>query len=451
MAKDQLVQDSNIDLEGWGKEHGVKYFLINFTDLLGVQRTKLVPLRAIGRMQEGGAGFAGFAGGMDYTPAHPDMLVMPDADMAIQIPWQPDVGWVPGNPVMKSEYSAQAPRNVLRKQIADAAELGLHFKIGVEPEFTLLRPDGTALADELDTRAKPCYDQQAMMRNIHVIREVSDYMLELGWGCYQNDHEDANGQWEMNWDFDDVLKIADQLSFFKFMIKYVAEKHGMRASFMPKPLPTLTGNGLHAHLSAWDAPGEAAKTNLFAGNDDTPTGRYGLSETGKHFLGGIVKHGRSMTAVCCPTVNSYKRIGAPTTTSGATWAPNHITWAGDNRTHLVRVPGGGRMELRLPDGAANPYLMPAVIMAAGLEGIRTKADPGEPREIDMYAEGHKVTGAPKLPQNLLDALRAFDEDKELTELMGDEFSTGYLKLKHQEWNSYVSHFSRWERENTLDI
>lgn len=451
MANRNLVQEGNIDLESWGKERDIKYFLINFTDLFGMQRTKLVPLRAIAGMQEGGAGFAGFAGGMNYTPAHPDMLVLPDPGAAIQVPWQRDMAWVPGNPVMNDEFSAQAPRNVLRKQIADAAELGMHFKIGVEPEFSLLTPDGRALADDRDTRTKPCYDQQSMMRNYHIIREISEYMLDLDWGNYQNDHEDANGQWEMNWDFDDVLAMADQLSFFKFMAKYVAEKHGMRASFMPKPLPTLTGNGLHAHVSAWDGAGEEARTNLFAGSDDTPTGRYGLSETGKHFLGGILKHGSGMTVICCPTVNSYKRIGAPSTTSGSSWAPNSVTWAGDNRTHLVRVPGGGRMELRLPDGATNPYLMPAVIMAAGLNGIQTRADPGEAHEIDMYAEGHTVKDAPKLPHNLLDGLRMFESDTELTARMGEEFSTSFLKLKKKEWDDYTNHFTQWERDNTLDI
>lgn len=451
MAKDQLDQDQQINLEDWGKERDIKYFLINFTDLLGCQRTKLVPIRAIGRMQEGGAGFAGFAGGMDYTPAHPDMLVMPDANMAVQVPWQRDMAWVPGNPVMKGEYSAQAPRNVLRKQIADAAELGLHFKIGVEPEFSLLNPDGTALADQLDTRAKPCYDQQAMMRNFHVIREISEYMHEMGWGCYQNDHEDANGQWEMNWDFDDVLTMADQLSFFKFMVKHVAESHGMRASFMPKPLPHLTGNGLHAHVSAWDAPGEAATLNKFAGSDDTPAGRHGLSETGAHFLGGILKHGSGMTVVCCPTVNSYKRIGAPSTASGSSWAPSGISWAGDNRTHLVRVPGGGRMELRLPDGSANPYLMPAVIMAAGLDGVRTKADPGETHDIDMYVDGDKVKDAAELPHNMLDGLRMYEADEVLANAMGQEFSASFLKLKNREWRDYSAHFTEWERANTLDV
>ena len=188
------------------------------------------------------------------------------------------------------------------------------------------------------------------MRRLDVIREISDYMLELGWNPYQNDHEDANGQWEMNWDFDDVLKTADKHSFFKFMTKCVAEKHGLRATFMPKPIEGLTGNGCHAHITVWDAPGSEAKTNVFAGDGEGQTGEVGLSERGKHFLGGIMKHASALAAITNPTVNSYKRINAPRTMSGATWAPNTVTWTGNNRTHMVRVPGPGRFELRLPDG-----------------------------------------------------------------------------------------------------
>jgi glutamine synthetase len=328
----------------------------------------------------------------------------------------------------------------------------MHVKTGIEAEFFLLTPEGTQIADVLDKAGKPCYDQQAMMRSYEVIREISDYMLDLGWGAYQNDHEDANGQWEMNWDFDDALTMADQHSFFKFMTKTIAEKHGMRATFMPKPIEGLTGNGCHAHISVWDAPGKDAKTNVFAApKSDSPTGELGLSEQGKYFLGGIMKHASALAAITNPTVNSYKRINAPRTMSGATWAPNSVTWTGNNRTHMVRVPGPGRFELRLPDGAVNPYLLQAVIIAAGLSGVRSKADPGKRHDIDMYAEGHKVKGAPKLPLNMLDALRAYDKDKELKAMMGDEFSEAFLKMKRQEWTRFVSHFSRWERENTLDI
>ncbi|MEW2919771.1 type III glutamate--ammonia ligase [Ruegeria sp. ANG10] len=439
------------DLAAFAKEKGVKYFMISFTDLFGGQRAKLVPAQAIADMQEDGAGFAGFATWLDMTPAHPDMLAVPDPSSVIQLPWKPEVAWVAGNCVMEGKDVAQAPRNVLRRLIGEAAEMGMHVKTGIEAEFFLLTPDGEQISDPFDTAEKPCYDQQAVMRRYDVVREICDYMLELGWGPYQNDHEDANGQFEMNWEFDDALRTADKHSFFKFMTKSVAEKHGFRATFMPKPVEGLTGNGCHAHISVWDAPGTEAKTNVFAGEGNGPTGEVGLGEQGKYFLGGIMKHASALAAITNPTVNSYKRINAPRTMSGATWAPNTVTWTGNNRTHMVRVPGPGRFELRLADGATNPYLLQAVIIAAGLSGIRSKADPGRRWDIDMYAEGHTVTDAPKLPLNMLDGLREYDNDTELKAMMGQEFSSAFLKMKHQEWNSFVSHFSRWEKDHTLDI
>ncbi|MFT6118811.1 MAG: glutamine synthetase [Yoonia sp.] len=441
------------DLAKFAKDNGVKYFMISFTDLFGGQRAKLVPARAIADMQENGAGFAGFATWLDLTPAHPDMLAMPDPEAVIILPWNKEIAWVPGNCVMSGKDVDQAPRNVLRKLIAEAASEGMHVKTGIEAEFFLLTPAGDQISDEFDTAAKPCYDQQAFMRRLDVIREISDYMLELGWGAYQNDHEDANGQWEMNWDFDDALKTADKHSFFKFMTKCVAEKHGYRATFMPKPIEGLTGNGCHAHISVWDAPGKDSKVNVFAmdANDSSQTAELGLSEKGRHFLGGIMKHASALAAITNPTVNSYKRINAPRTMSGATWAPNTVTWTGNNRTHMVRVPGPGRFELRLPDGAVNPYLLQAIIIAAGLSGVRSKADPGKRHDIDMYAEGHKVRGAPKLPLNMLDALREYDKDKALKAAMGEEFSNAYLKMKMQEWTDFCSYFSDWEKQNTMDI
>ncbi|MEM8822874.1 MAG: type III glutamate--ammonia ligase [Pseudomonadota bacterium] len=440
-----------IDLAKYAADNDIKYFMISFTDLFGGQRAKLVPAQAIGDMQKEGAGFAGFATWLDMTPAHPDMLAVPDPSSVIQLPWKRDVAWVAADCVMEGEEVSQAPRNVLRRVIDDAASEGLHIKSGVEAEYFLLTPDGHQISDPFDTAEKPCYDQQAVMRRYDVVREICDNMLELGWRPYQNDHEDANGQFEMNWEFDDALRTADKHSFFKFMTKSIAEKHGFRATFMPKPIEGLTGNGCHVHVSVWDAPGDAAKANVFAGAGDGPTGEVGLSTRGKHFLGGIMKHASAMAAITNPTVNSYKRINAPTTLSGATWAPNTVTWSGNNRTHMVRIPGPGRFELRLPDGAANPYLLQAVIIAAGLDGLRSEADPGKRYDIDMYAEAHKVRGAAKLPLNLLDALREYDKDKRLKAAMGDDFSAAYLKMKHQEWTSYVSHFSNWEREHTLDI
>lgn len=436
-----------VDLKNFAKDKNVKYFMISYTDLFGGQRAKLVPTQAINEMQYEGAGFAGFSTYLDLTPAHPDMLAIPDTNAVIQLPWKRDVAWVPGNLMMNGETVEQAPRNVLNTLIKNAASEGLHVKTGIEAEFFLLTQQGDQISDERDTAIKPCYDQQAIMRRYDVIAEICDYMLELGWGPYQNDHEDANGQFEMNWEFDDVLNTADKHSFFKFMTKSVAEKHGLKATFMPKPIEGLTGNGCHAHISVWDAPGSASKTNIFA--DDTK--ELGLSEKGRNFLGGIMKHAPGMAAITNPSVNSYKRINAPRTASGATWAPNTVTWSGNNRTHMVRIPGPGRFELRLPDGATNPYLLQAVILAAGLNGINTEADPGKRHDIDMYAEGHKVKGGPRLPLNMLDAIREFDKDKNLKSAMGEEFSAAYISLKLKEWDSFTAHFSSWERENTIDI
>lgn len=437
----------SINLKDYAAERGIKYFMISFTDLFGGQRAKLVPAQAIADMQTDGAGFAGFATWLDLTPAHPDMLAVPDADAVIQLPWKPDVAWVPANPVMEGAPVAQAPRNVLRAQIAKAAAQGLQVKTGIEAEFFLLTPEGTEISDVYDTAEKPCYDQQAVMRRYDVIAEVCDYMLELGWNPYQNDHEDANGQFEMNWDFADTLVTADRHSFFKFMVKSVAENHGLRATFMPKPIEGLTGNGCHAHISVWDEAGQ----NAFAGDGGGQIGEVGLSAQGGHFLGGIMAHATAMAAITNPTVNSYKRINAPRTLSGATWAPNTVTWTGNNRTHMVRVPGPGRFELRLPDGATNPYLLQAAIIAAGLSGMESKSDPGPRYDIDMYAEGHLVTDAPRLPLNMLDAVRAFDADDGFKAALGPEFAAAFVKMKTQEWDAFVSHFSAWERDNTLDI
>ncbi len=433
-----------MDLSAYAAQNGIKYFMISYTDLLGGQRAKLVPAAAIAEMQENGAGFAGFATWLDLTPAHPDLFAVPDASSVIPLPWKPGVAWVAADCVMEDKPVDQAPRVLLKRLVAEAAAEGLRVKTGVEPEFFLTTADGQRISDPFDTQEKPCYDQQAVMRRYDVIAEICDGMLDLGWKPYQNDHEDANGQFEMNWEYDDALLTADKHSFFKFMVKSIAEKHGLRATFMPKPFKGLTGNGCHVHISVWNLDGTA---NAFA-DKNMP---FGLSAQGKHFLGGIMQHASALAAITNPTVNSYKRINAPRTTSGATWAPNSVTWTGNNRTHMVRVPGPGRFELRLPDGAVNPYLLQAVVIAAGLNGIRAKADPGPHHDIDMYREGHLVTGAPKLPLNLLDALREYEKDTTLVNAMGQDFSTAFLKIKSQEWQSFCSAFTDWERDTTLDI
>jgi len=434
----------SINLENVAREKGIRYFLISFTDLFGVVRSKLVPTSAISGMQKDGAGFAGFAAHLDMTPADSDMFGLPDAERLIQLPWKPEVGWLPSDIYLGGKIVAHGPRTVLKQVLADAKEKGYLVKTGVECEYFILTPEGTEVADSADIQAKPCYDQQALMRRYDLISEICDHMETLGWGPYQNDHEDANGQFEMNWDYSEGLTTADRHSFFKYMTKTVAERHGFRATFMPKPLATLTGNGCHAHVSVWNKTG---KINLM----EDKKGELGLSKLAYHFIGGLLEHAESLAAITNPVVNSYKRINAPRTTSGATWSPNTVTYSGNNRTHMIRIPDSDRIEVRLADGAANPYLLQAVLIGAGLWGVVNKIDPGKRLDIDMYAEGHKVKNAPKLPLNLLDALRAFQNNKIMRGILGAEFADSYLKLKMEEWNSYMQHFSEWERQNALDV
>jgi glutamine synthetase len=431
------------DLGKIAKDKGIKYFLISFTDLFGVMRAKLVPAAAIREMQKAGAGFAGFATWLDMTPAHPDLFAVPDAAAVVQLPWKKDVAWVAADCVMEEKYVAQAPRVVLKNVMANAAKEGLYVRTGVEAEFFLIDADGNAIADLKDNASKPCYDQQALMRRYDVIAEICDNMIALGWRPYQNDHEDANGQFEMNWEYDSALKTADRHAFFKYMVKSIAEKHGLRATFMPKPFPHLTGNGCHAHLSLWSS---TTGKNLF----EDAKGELGLSAMGYHFVAGVMHAAEALAAITNPTVNSYKRLNAPPTLSGATWSPNTITYAGNNRTHMIRIPDAGRFELRLADGAANPYLLQAALLVAGLDGMKNKRDPGKRLDIDMYAEGHTVKNARRLPLNLLDALRALDQSTVLREGLGDEFSSAYLKLRYDDWNKYSRHLTEWERETTLD-
>jgi len=430
-------------MPSWGetaKANNIRYFLISFVDLFGTMRAKIVPASAIDDVAAAGAGFAGFATWFDLTPADPDVLVLPKLDTLIQLPWKPEVAWVTGDLIMGGEPVEQNPRQILKRVMA-AAGGSSELKTGVECEYFLITPDGTGISDAADQQAKPCYDQQALMRRYDVVAEICDAMVTLGWKPYQNDHEDANGQFEMNWQYDNALRTADKHAFFKYMVKSIAEKHGLRATFMPKPFSNLTGNGCHMHASLWNG-----SKNVFA----DVKGELGLSREAYHFIGGVMHSAEALCAITNPVVNSYKRINAPVTLSGATWSPNTVSYTGNNRTHMIRIPDAGRFEFRLADGAANPYLLPAAVLAAGLDGLRNSRDPGQRLDINMYTEGHKAAGAKKLPLNLLDALRALEKSTVLKEAFGEKTLTSYIKLKTADWNDYSRHLTDWERQTTLD-
>ena len=431
------------------KEKKIKYFLISFVDLFGVLRSKLVPAHAIKDMQETGAGFAGFAAWLDMTPADSDMFGIPDPDSLIQLPWNKEVGWLASDLWMNGKPVDASPRIMLKKQIKKLSKQGLTMKSGVECEYFLISPDGDSIADPRDTQSKPCYDQSALMRRYDLIKEICDCMIEMGWGPYQNDHEDANGQFEMNWDYSECLKTADRHTFFKYMVKTIAEKHGLRATFMPKPFENLTGNGCHAHISVWDG-----KKNKFLDKSNN----LGLSKMAYNFLGGVIKHASSLSAFFNPTINSYRRINAPPTKSGASWSPSSISYTGNNRTHMIRIPDPGRFELRLMDGSANPYLLQASVLAAGINGIKNKIDPGKPLNCNMYEDFAKYPNLPKLPDELDQSLKQLKQNKEMNDAFGADVINSYIKLRSTEIKEFnnIERFdkskpiTKWERQNTLD-
>ena len=437
------------NLSNIAKSKKIKYFLISFVDLFGVLRSKLVPARAIKEMQKTGAGFAGFAAWLDMSPADSDMFAIPDPNSLIQLPWNKEVGWLASDLWMDGKPVDASPRVMLKNQIKALSNEGYSMKSGVECEYFLISPDGSSIADQRDTQSKPCYDQSSLMRQYDLIKEICDCMIEMGWNPYQNDHEDANGQFEMNWDYSYCLTTADRHTFFKFMVKTLAEKHGLRATFMPKPFEKLTGNGCHAHISLWKK-----KKNIFLDKND----KLGLSKLAYNFLGGIIKNAGSLSAFFNPTLNSYRRINAPPTTSGATWSPSSISYTGNNRTHMIRVPDPGRFELRLMDGSANPYLLQAGVLAAGINGIRKKINPGKPLFCNMYTDYKKYPNLKKLPNTLEDSLEMLNLNTVLKNAFGKNVLNSYIKLKKSEIESFklkenfdkLKPITKWERSNTLD-
>ncbi len=422
----------------------IKYWLFSYTDLFGYQRSKLVPAQSFESMKEDGAGFAGFASWLDLSPADSDLMAVPDLDSAFNLTWKREVMWVPCDLFLNGSELKQSPRYVLKQLIEEAKNKKFQMKTGVEAEFFLLDDSGKSISDLNDKSQKPCYDQTCLMRRYDVISEICNYLNDLGWEAYQNDHEDANGQFEINWKFDNCLRTADKHVFFKFLVKSVAENYGLKATFMPKPFKELTGNGCHVHVSCWDSNEDVP---LF---EDLQSGS-GLSKLGEGFLSGIMKHATSFAAILNPTVNSYRRICSSSTISGSTWAPNTVSWTGNNRTHMVRIPENGRFELRLADGSVNPYLLQASVLASGLIGLEKNYDLPKQVFTNQFLDIKNENDFEKLPTNLGDALNILSTDGVFANKIGSEFVKSYLKLKNDEWKSYLDQFTDWEVTNTLDI
>jgi glutamine synthetase type III len=426
------------------KALGIRFFLVSYTDLLGGTRAKLVPASQIALAEREGAFFSAFASNLGMGPEAAEIAVIPDPDSLIQLPWEPTVGWVASDVYYEGEPFPAAPRMMLNRAIAQGAELGYSLKTGVEAEFFLLRKTetGYAIADTKDTAERPCYDQLNLMRQFDLISTVVTYMEDLGWQPYQCDHEDANGQFELNWTYSDAKTTCDRHVFFKYMVKTLAEQRGFIATFMPKPFSQLTGSGGHVHNSLWQGD-----TNVFAEGADAG----GLSPIGYNFLGGVLAHGKGLAALCAPTVNSYRRLGASNTASGSTWTPRYISYGGNNRSHLIRIPDTGRFECRMIDGAVNLYLATAGILVAGIDGIKNQADPGQRIDENLFARGDEFPDLQTLPKNLYEAVNALKQDPLLMEMMGELGAKTFLEMKAKEWDAFNAQITDWEMNQYVNI
>lgn len=441
------------DVRRISEERGIEFYFAQFVDLYARPSAKLVPAANLDDLLAEGAGFAGFAAGeIGQAPSDPDIAAVPDPASFTPVPWQQNLGRFACDVTVEGEPWPYDPRTILRRVLATAREQGLDFKIGLELEYFLLRrsDDGSLrVADPLDTLEKPCYDLRGLTRNYDFLTTVSRYVNELGWGNYANDHEDANGQFEQNFTYADALTSCDRAIFFRYMVHTLAHRHGLQATFMPKPFSHLTGNGCHFHMSLWD--GDA---NVFLDESDS----LGLSETAYHFIGGLKRHARGYSALTAPTVNSYKRLKLGSTSSGATWSPVWISHGYNNRTQMLRIPGPGRIEDRTVDGSCNPYLAAAGVLAAGLDGLKNRIDPGEPNSENLFDVPHDELigrGMETLPMNLFEASHELSRCRVMREALGrgrdEDIVDWYVNVKRNEWNRYHEQVSPWEVEQYLGL
>lgn len=418
---------------------GVHTLLAQFTDLHGVAKGKLVPLAHLETLLRDGAGFSGpsIAGtGLPRFGPRSEYYGRGDASTACALPWMPGVARIVCDGFVAGEPFDACPRQVLRRQTARLSERGWTLQTGIEPEFFLLHPTeggGIASADPLDRLDKPSYDLKSLPRQRAFIDELVAGLQACGLDVFQIDHEDAHGQYEINFLHADVLTSADRLMLFKLAAQAVAERHGSVFSMMPKPFANQPGSGMHFHVSLWD---ERSGRGLFDGD----------STTLRQFIGGVLAHSAALCAIAAPTVNSYKRLVVGESLSGTSWAPAYVAHGPNNRTALVRTLPG-RFEWRLPDASANPYLASAALIAAGLDGIDRQLDPGPAMTDDLFelplAEIRR-RGIALLPQSLGEAADALEADDVIRAALGETLATQFAGLQREDWIAYARHVSAWE-------
>lgn len=431
------------------KNKGVKYCIGAYVDIHGIPKGKFVPIDHLEHMAHGSELYTGYAlDGLGQAPNDDEIASVPDLDSITQLPWQPEVAWMPADNTFKGEPYEINTRVALKKVLKQAEALGFGMNLGIECEVFVLNQDddgSISVPNKDDKLTKSCYDVRSFMDQFSWLDKMSTTINDLGWDLYSLDHEDANGQYEFDFKYSDALTMCDRFIFFRYMAKEYAKQEGLLATLMPKPFADKTGNGAHFNMSLYDL---VSGDNLFACDPkDDPKG-LGLTEMGYHFIGGIIKHGRALCAVFAPTVNSYKRLLRQGDMAYFSWAPVFNSFGSNNRTNSIRVPmNGGRCESRNADGAVNPYLAATLVLAAGLEGIREKIDPGKPQDDNLYElseQQRSDRGIEFLPQNLAEAIEAFADDPFVEETLGKELSDEFIRYKTQEWQEYHKSITSWE-------
>jgi len=430
-------------------EKGVRYCIGAYVDIHGVPKGKVVPIEHLPHMAGGSERYTGYAlDGLGQAPNDDELVSIPDLDSAIQLPWEPKLAWMPADLAFRGEPYALSTRVALKNVLSQAAAMGYGFNLGIECEVYVVRQnaDGTLSVPNPDDKLeKPCYDVRGFVDSFPWLDKVATCMNDLGWDLYSFDHEDGNGQYEFDFQYSDALTMCDRFTFFRFMAKHYAKEEGLLATLMPKPFARRTGTGAHFNMSLFE---QKTGKNLFAIDpQDDPRG-IGLTELGYHFIGGILKHGRALCAAFAPTVNSYKRLVRRGAMNYFSWAPVFNSYGSNNRTNSVRVPsGGGRCESRNADGAVNPYLAATLALAAGLEGIREKIDPGAPNDDNLYAISEaerQQRGIDFLPQTLQEAVAAFAADPLVEATLGSALREEFIRYKTAEWEAYHLSVSEWE-------
>ncbi|WP_221797963.1 type III glutamate--ammonia ligase [Oceanobacter mangrovi] len=428
--------------------NGVNYLLAQFVDLHGGIKSKSVPVECLQDLTTDGAGFAGGAIlGFDMSPQDPEYMLVADLQTLTLLPWLPGYASVRGVGTVSGEAYEMDPRNVLAAQTERLAKRGWRLMTGLEPEFYLLRRDEDGSIkpfDSTDDMRQPTYDYRGITRNTAFLEGMHKSLKAVGLEVYQIDHEDANGQFEMNFKYDEAMQSADNITFFKMAAREIANNVGAIASFLPKLNANTTGNGMHVHCSLVDEQG----TNLF--NDDSDGNGMGLSKLAYHFIAGVMQHAHGLCALLCPSVNSYKRLMIGTA-ERPSWAPVFIAYGDNNRSAMVRIPYG-RLEVRIGDSAMNPYLATAAIIAAGLDGIDRELQAPEPHSLNFYDMTlAQITemGVERLPETLKDALDALASDQVLKDALGERLIGSFIKLKRDEWHEYHRTVSEWETERYL--